>query len=479
MIFDYRENSDNQSKTNVKKINKIRSKGGKEEILNTSTSIKNSRFALKLCAFILVLLSLLNIALLFITSEIVYSDDFRLSSSVNALRFIILVLACASMLMSYRYFNSALRIRKAYREVHWATSLCVDKELQTKLIFEIFLSLCLIPPSLMWSAEFSQIDTSTVLSLDDIIIIPGLFRVYFLLKFLYEISPYTSFRSQFYLKLLNIDGPLKFSLKSYIKTYPILSIIAVSLLGLILNGLSLRVYEKSAPGLAFHSVWDQFYLLSMSQTTVGYGDTVPKSHIGRTICVLSGLFGVFLYSYMVFSITKIAELNPQENRLYNIVKYEYDNKTALKPNASLLLQKWWKLIFKRKKKIGNRFLELCNFCKQLQKFQFAKNKLEKSHRLSQKENLLKAQKNIENKMKNCLKYLKPFGEYEELGKGLAQEEEKILGKIQEIKSVLQEISVIKNMQVVKSGQILQNKPHMKILQERALKRMLSQTNISV
>ena len=425
-------------------------------------------------SFLTVVVSISSLILLYVLTEEVYSNNFTLTTSSNSLRIIVLVLTFFNYLVSYRYYLVNLRIRKAYKEIHKSSSILDDKYLLKRLVPEIIIASCIIPPSVWWSEEFDQIGTSLKLSIDDIIILPALLRAYFLLRFFYEISPFTSFRNKFYLTLLDVKSPLVFSLKSYIFVRPFISISAVWLLVLLLSGMALRVYEKSLPGWAYHSIWDQFYLLSMTQTTMGYGDTVPKTHIGRLICVVSGFFGIFLYSYLVLSLTKFIDFGKKETELFNALKYKHWAKNLLKLNATVLLQRWWRLERCRKAKIP-RSKQVFAFTYQKRRFGFKRENMIASQIRSETQTIIQIKNHIEGKFRGCLNYLKPVEEYREISNELLKEEENISINIGEIKAMLQNISVVNSFYKPIHRDTV--KPHMKILQERATKKMFTKKSV--
>ena len=170
--------------------------------------------------------------------------------------------------------------------------------------------------------------------------IPASFRIYFILKFAYELSPINSFRGKFYQILFNVQYPLVFSIKSYMSMRPFASVALLYILGLLVSGFNLRVFEKSIPGKNYYSVWDQIYLIASTQTTFGYGEIIPKTHIGRAICVFSCIYGLFLFSYMVLSVTNIIELDEKEKKFYDIVVYDYSKTNILSSIALILIQRW-------------------------------------------------------------------------------------------------------------------------------------------
>jgi hypothetical protein len=48
----------------------------------------------------------------------------------------------------------------------------------------------------------------------------------------------------------------------------------------------------------------------ITMATVGYGDFYPETHIGRVIAILACIWGNFLISLMVVSLTISSEFNP-------------------------------------------------------------------------------------------------------------------------------------------------------------------------
>ena len=56
------------------------------------------------------------------------------------------------------------------------------------------------------------------------------------------------------MNLFNVEFPLKFLIKSYISMKPFLSIGLVAILGILISGISLRVFEKTVPGIHYHSI---------------------------------------------------------------------------------------------------------------------------------------------------------------------------------------------------------------------------------
>jgi hypothetical protein len=76
-------------------------------------------------------------------------------------------------------------------------------------------------------------------------------------------------------------------------------------------------------------------------TTVGYGDFFPISNLGRIIGILACLWGVFIVSIFVVTLTNLLEFTKQEGKSYEILcKLRFKDELRLKAvNVILSAQK--------------------------------------------------------------------------------------------------------------------------------------------
>ena len=61
-----------------------------------------------------------------------------------------------------------------------------------------------------------------------------------------------------------------------------------------------------------HGIWEAFYFATVTATTVGYGDKVPRKIAGRIVTVIWILLSLFLISYFTASITTALTLQQLE-----------------------------------------------------------------------------------------------------------------------------------------------------------------------
>jgi len=63
-----------------------------------------------------------------------------------------------------------------------------------------------------------------------------------------------------------------------------------------------------------------FWCIVITILTVGYGDYYPQSFLGRTIAVFACLWGTFLISLLVVSLTNSVDFTQQEEKAYEELK---------------------------------------------------------------------------------------------------------------------------------------------------------------
>jgi hypothetical protein len=129
---------------------------------------------------------------------------------------------------------------------------------------------------------------------------------------------------------------------------------------IILSGILMRVFERSVSN-DFSYAWNGLWLIGMTISTVGYGDIVPLTHIGRSICTVSAIFGLYALSYAVNAVQNSFVIsNRNEYSIATTLAYRMKLTHNTKRLASSLIQRWWLLALKRKADVP-RLTETCRF----------------------------------------------------------------------------------------------------------------------
>ena len=313
-------------------------------------SLKNLKKLQRKNSFYSLILSLIVIIFSFYENERYYSLDSTATTEINIIRFTIVTFVFVHIGLIYRYYKRKLQIKILYREVSLHTTLIQSPCYLRYFLGEVFISMVFTPPFLSFTISFTQLSIPFKLNVSDILFIFAFLRIYQLAKFLFEYSIHNSIQAKFYTDLQYIKNPYKFSIKSIIKENPILYLIFVFGISTVLLGILLRIYERSMPDSRFAYIWNGIWLISVTQSTIGYGDIVPDSHLGRIICVYASFFGTFMYSYMIMYVKNLFNFKENEAELFNKVYQKCTARKRLAIHAIKFLQSWWRMKLSRKNK---------------------------------------------------------------------------------------------------------------------------------
>lgn len=130
---------------------------------------------------------------------------------------------------------------------------------------------------------------------------------------------------------------------------PIIVLALAMCISVFLLGFALRVYERPfsddnrSENQDFGYIWNSLWLIMLAMTTVGYGDFAPRTHIGRAITTLACLWGVFIISLIVVSLTNTTAFTKSQARAHSILtKIVYKEKQKIL--AAIAIQNFFKYI---------------------------------------------------------------------------------------------------------------------------------------
>ena len=97
---------------------------------------------------------------------------------------------------------------------------------------------------------------------------------------------------------------------------------------------------------------NDFWFISVTMSTVGYGDYIPQTQLGKFIAFLTCLWGIFFVSITFVSLINMLKLSIKEQNIFNIsTKMEYSRK--VKNKASDII----KTIFRFRKAYKDRYYD--------------------------------------------------------------------------------------------------------------------------
>lgn len=160
------------------------------------------------------------------------------------------------------------------------------------------------------------------------IIIP--WRVYLLFRFFAFYSGWTDDRAERICNECNANGGVSFAIKAELMERPYTTVGFLVILSILIFGYGLRNIElafmQNVPIDKFQDwryIWNGFWCIIITILTVGYGDFYPQTHVGRALTVIACLWGTFLISLMVVSMTNSVNFTQQEEKAYFEIKKEF------------------------------------------------------------------------------------------------------------------------------------------------------------
>lgn len=318
----------------------------------------------KLNSLLTSLLSLLIICGSIYEVETFHQNGSSLKANTNIIRLTMSGLAATQLLLILVYYKNHLLVKKSFKIISKHSLLYHDLETLRMLIIEIALVLVIIPPFIEYAINIYQLGILQSLYINDIVIGLIFLRVFHFYKLYYEFSYFNSLKARFFCDLETVPFILKFTMKCFLKENPWYSILFIFSLSTVLCGILLFVFERSVSESPFSYIWDSFWVVSYTESTIGYGDKAAKTHLGRSVLVLSSFIGLFMYSYIVLIVRNSSDLSNKELKLYSEIKYLHLGLRKLKSEGIILIQRWWRLFLKRRIKT-NKIDDVFKFQRQL------------------------------------------------------------------------------------------------------------------
>lgn len=200
-----------------------------------------------------------------------------------------------------------------------------------KLVFEILLCLIHTPPFLVNKTVsiMTSDDIPQVVNVDWDLIITSIIslRVYLYFRYYSFYSPWADDKAEKVCNDCNAIGGISFAVKAELKERPYIVVGVLMSISIFIFGYALRNIEVAfilnmdqSKYQDWIYIWNGFWCIIITILTVGYGDFYPQTHLGRFICVIACLWGTFLISLMVVSLTLSVEFTPQEEKAYEELK---------------------------------------------------------------------------------------------------------------------------------------------------------------
>ena len=174
------------------------------------------------------------------------------------------------------------------------------------------------------------------------------FRIEIVLRAISLFSPYEDHLARNYCRKYKVPADARFGMKCLIAQYP-LYVISISAIGaLILLTTIFRILERPLDDLTtyYYSYYlNALWFLFENMSTLGYGEYLPVTDLGRVVTVFGFFCGTSLFSLMILTLNDKINLNIQQSKAFTKI---FKTNVAAEAIAAGLIY------FNTKKKHGKR-----------------------------------------------------------------------------------------------------------------------------
>lgn len=299
------------------------------------------------------IISCCGLFLAWVENEIFYNNGNESSLLNHVLRGIVTGSCLITHYFIFYHYKLELEILKSRKIVYQGTSM-LRSSLFSKYFVESVFNWIHCPPFLDSHFSYEEFGIKFDLSLDAYMSVIMLGRLYIFFRLFDHYTFWTGERAT---RVCRINGFLpdsKFAIKAYLK-YKSVLVLTLSLgLSIFLFGFALRTFERPfiSPNRSqnFDNIWNSFWCVVVSMTTIGYGDIYPITFMGRIVIIISCIWGIFILSLFVVSLNNITQLSKEENKAYEDITREDKIKSTLHKDAAKIIVTLFKLNLSRKKK---------------------------------------------------------------------------------------------------------------------------------
>ena len=205
-------------------------------------------------------------------------------------------------------------------------------------IFYIMLSECILISLIQYPKTkkvffYEEFGHYVIFPLSTFLSTISLLRIIFVLKYLKNLTRFTDSNSEKICEKYACKANESFAFKAFQKENPFIVLFSIFLLSCLCFGYAMQNFEilywehyskESDNYQSWEYIWNSFWFVFVTMTTVGYGDFFPKTQVGRVITIFCSLVGCyFVSSMMVFMTNKTAKNEKEEKAFKLIIRLQY------------------------------------------------------------------------------------------------------------------------------------------------------------
>eukprot|EP01015_Nassula_variabilis_P020860 TRINITY_DN3666_c0_g1_i8.p1 TRINITY_DN3666_c0_g1~~TRINITY_DN3666_c0_g1_i8.p1 ORF type:complete len:566 (-),score=52.04 TRINITY_DN3666_c0_g1_i8:4-1701(-) len=284
-----------------------------------------------------------------------YYDSTNATKSLrNIVRFFISMSTIQLCFFIYNHYIIELEIMKSNRLLFGKITLW-ESPLLKRFLLEIFVSFIHTPPGAELKFTINQLGKDTFLTLDTVISVVMLGRLYVCFRLFDHYTMWTDERASRVCQMNGFMTSPTFALKAYLR-YRAHIILAIGLIvSILIFGIVIRAFERSflfsGRRHQYDFIWNSFWCVIVTMTTIGYGDIYPVTHLGRLTTVFACIWGIFILSLVVVTLNDNVKLTSEQSSAYDeIIRVKYAKKrNALEKEAINVLINHYKIMSSQKK----------------------------------------------------------------------------------------------------------------------------------
>lgn len=284
------------------------------------------------------------------TSKLVLSESQKLRANICKL----VLSACTALLCYYItvYYKELLEIKRLKQSDLDSIMHDQSKFLKSGLVWwyllEMFVCLIHIPYGMDVSLVIEFRSIRAFYRGEMIVTLVIFLRLYHVVRVIRDWTLIRFKNAMFLSKLVHVEQNNTYALKVLLHENPVAFVLIGLFSTLVLFGYLLRAYDTTARPLDEAFGLSQAYWISMlSLTTVGYGDDVPKSHLGRIMVVLLVYIGSILIPLQIAIVERLLQFNMQEDRMIRVYRLE-QRRHAFQKAAVQLVVSWYRSLKAKK-----------------------------------------------------------------------------------------------------------------------------------
>ena len=218
-----------------------------------------------------------------------------------------------------------------------------------KCILECALHLAVFPPNITAHFSIWVNGVYSDCSMDDLLFILMFMRNYHSIEAVYWCTLLPDARSHFIAKLVGVRVTKIYLYRCFMTMYIRPIVIAVVSLIVLLPGIIEYLFANISEIQQFYTIWTEYWIISVTQAPVGYGDSSSDTLFGKLSLLMSCFTGLILLGMTTSVSSSNLKMSLKECSLYSELLYTRE-KRRYEVQAGTLIQRWWKFMRMREGK---------------------------------------------------------------------------------------------------------------------------------